>query len=331
MDMKISARPTYFDKFVCTADKCKHSCCAPGWEIDIDDESAARYRRMRGALGRELRENIQYTDGAASFRLRDDGHCPFLNEKGLCRLMIERGESVLCEICREHPRFYNILPYYEEVGLGIYCEEACRLVIEETEPSGIVGQAIPCYDGEYDGYTDGEIAFATELLNERAHILKTVTDAEHPLAERFAKLCRDCGISDKDTCQIKRRDILETMLDLEPLDMTWTPLVNGISEHFDELKGDLFGEHKKAFENLAVYYIYRYYLQAFDGRYAPSAYVSFAILSVSFIGIAAAYARLVDSKVITSKELIDIARNYSDQIESCEENVDALLERLSEC
>lgn len=328
---KISARPTYFDKFVCVADKCKHSCCSPGWEIDIDDESAARYRRMRGALGKELKENMQYTDGVASFKLREDGRCPFLNERGLCRLIIERGEDALCDICREHPRFYNILPYREEVGLGIYCEEVCRLVIEEAEPSKIIEDILPCYDGEYDEYTDGEIAFASELLSCRAHLLKTVTDAEHTFAERLASICHDCGISENDACQIKRRDILDFMLTLEPLDETWVPLINGIVAHFEELKADSFDEHEKAFENLTVYYLYRYYPQAFEGRYAPFAYVKFSLLSVRFIGIAAAYAGLIGSEKITLEKLADVARNYSDQIESSEENVDALLKRLSEC
>ncbi len=331
MNTKTSARPTYFDKFVCAADKCRHSCCAPGWEIDIDSESAARYRRMRGSLGRELRKNIQYIDGEASFKLCADGRCPFLNDRGLCRIILERGEDALCDICREHPRFYNLLPYREETGLGIYCEAVCKLVINETEPSGIIEQELPCYDGEYDDYTEDEVRLCIALAERRGNAIKTVTDPSLPFYERIGMICREYGISDDDACFVKTTDMLGYMRTLEPLDETWIPLIDALTEHFEEIKGTDLGEYVKVFENLTVYYLYRYYIRAFDGAHDPSAYVSFAVLSVRFIGLALAYARLNKRHGLSEEEIVDVICNYSDQIESCEENVDALLKKLSEC
>ncbi len=331
MNTKISARPTYFDKFVCAADKCRHSCCAPGWEIDIDSESAARYRRMRGSFGRELRENIQYIDGEASFKLCADGRCPFLDDRGLCRIILERGDDALCDICREHPRFYNFLPYREEAGLGLYCEAVCKLIINEKEPSGIIEQELPCYDGEYDDYTDDEVRLCLALAERRDNAIKTVTDPSLPFYERIRMICREYGISDDDACFVSTTDMLEYMRMLEPLDGTWIPLIDALTEHFEEIKGTDLGEYVKMFENLTVYYLYRYYIRAFDGDHDPSAYVRFAVLSVRFIGLALAYAGLSKRHGLSEGEIVDVICNYSDQIESCEENVEALLKKLSEC
>lgn len=331
MDTKITARPTYFDKFVCVADKCRNSCCAPGWEIDIDDETAARYRRMRGSLGKELRENIRYIDGEASFKLRADGRCPFLDDRGLCRIILARGDDALCDICREHPRFYNYLPYREEVGLGLYCEAVCKLIINEKEPSGIIEQKLPCYDGEYDDYTDDEVRLGTVLVEQRDNIIKTITDADVPFDERCAMIFDEYGIYDDDACLINSTEMLKFMRTLEPLDETWVPLIDDLIEAFCEIVGVRFGGHEKIFENLGVYYIYRYYLKAFDGDYDPSAYVKFAVLSLRFIGLSLAYASLGKQGKLSEVDMIDVICNYSNQIESCEENVDALLKKLSEC
>lgn len=331
MNRKISARPTYFDKFVCIADKCRNSCCTPGWEIDIDDETAARYRRMRGKLGRELKENVQYIDGAASFKLCADGRCPFLNDEGLCRIIIERGDDALCDICREHPRFYNYLPYREEVGLGLYCEAVCKLIINEKGPSGIIEQELPCYDGEYDDYTDDEIKRSIALTRQRDNIIKTITNADLLFAERCKMIFDEYGISDDDACLINSTEMLKFMRTLEPLDETWVPLIDDLIEYFCKIIGARLDEYEKIFENLGVYYFYRYYLKAFEGDYAPSTYVKFAVLSLRFIGLSLAYASLFKQGKLSETDIIGVICNYSDQIESCEENIDSLLKRLSEC
>ena len=51
----------------------------------------------------------------------------------LCELILKLGEESLCEICREHPRFRNFFAGREEVGLGLCCEEAARLLMTQTE------------------------------------------------------------------------------------------------------------------------------------------------------------------------------------------------------
>ena len=46
--------PVYYEKFHCLADHCRRSCCI-GWELDLDDETWERYRRLPGDFGDRLR------------------------------------------------------------------------------------------------------------------------------------------------------------------------------------------------------------------------------------------------------------------------------------
>ena len=44
-------------------------------------------------------------------------------------MIIGHGEDFICDICKEHPRFYNDCGDHIEAGIGLVCEEACQLVI----------------------------------------------------------------------------------------------------------------------------------------------------------------------------------------------------------
>ena len=128
--MKIYA-PDYYTEFHCIADKCRHTCCA-GWEVSIDEESLARFRADEG-----IAPWIDETDGP-HFRLDAGERCPFLRKDGLCELILSRGEDVLCQTCRDHPRFRNFWTGRTEIGLGLVCEEAARLILSRKEPMRLV-------------------------------------------------------------------------------------------------------------------------------------------------------------------------------------------------
>ena len=55
--MMLYVEPDFYGEFQCLADKCAHSCCL-GWEIDIDEETAALYETLPGELGEELRQKM---------------------------------------------------------------------------------------------------------------------------------------------------------------------------------------------------------------------------------------------------------------------------------
>ena len=126
--MKLIA-PSYYQRFRCIAGKCRHSCCK-GWEIDIDSVSVERFKRLGvGSISEE---------GTPHFILREGDVCHHLRSDGLCQLICDHGEDVLCDICRDHPRFRNFWTGFAEVGLGLSCEEAARIILSEKEPLRLV-------------------------------------------------------------------------------------------------------------------------------------------------------------------------------------------------
>lgn len=124
--------PSYYKQFRCIADRCTHSCCK-GWEIDIDEDSLAQYKALEGPAGEKLRANISEEE-TPHFILKPGDRCPFLLESGLCELILDCGEDILCQICTDHPRFRNFWTDRIEVGLGMACEEAARIILSSEEP-----------------------------------------------------------------------------------------------------------------------------------------------------------------------------------------------------
>ena len=122
--------PSFYPAFRCRADRCRHSCCR-GWEIDVDEQSAAIYRKLPGELGDELRRALFADEEGWHFRLDGEERCPFLEADGLCRLIRRLGEGALCDICALHPRFFEELDADELWGLGLSCEEATALLLGE--------------------------------------------------------------------------------------------------------------------------------------------------------------------------------------------------------
>ncbi len=140
--------PDYYKSFHCIADKCKHTCCV-GWEIDIDEESLTRF------LNNPYISPFVRNNENPQICLDDNERCPFLREDGLCKMIIENGEDYLCEICKDHPRFRNFWTNRTEIGLGLVCEEAARIILSRKTKTELVTldgkeikQSLP-YDEQY--------------------------------------------------------------------------------------------------------------------------------------------------------------------------------------
>lgn len=124
-------RPDFYDYFYCLAGECRHSCCREGWEIDVDDGTAALYAALDTPLGAELRSALTVSpDGSRSLRLTSEGVCPFFRPDGLCRVVAELGEDALCDICALHPRFFEDVGDHALAGVGLCCEAAAALLLE---------------------------------------------------------------------------------------------------------------------------------------------------------------------------------------------------------
>jgi len=124
--------PDFYPEFRCIGEACTDNCCI-GWEIDIDPDTAARYRSLPGPFGDRLRLNIDFTQ-PPHFILAGQERCPFLNDRNLCDIYCALGEQSLSEICREHPRFHEWFGTFRESGVGLACPEAVRLLLQDSKP-----------------------------------------------------------------------------------------------------------------------------------------------------------------------------------------------------
>ena len=195
--MKFRA-PKYYKDFKCIADKCTHSCCI-GWEIDIDSDTLEKYSRLNFEYEKSINESIN-RDGDPHFRLGINERCPHLDEKGLCKIITNLGESYLCEICREHPRFY----LNSEVGLGMACEEACRVILFSD-----------CYDEFEETDTDGAVSVENSAsLKERAHLFSILKNGKLTHEEKLHRIYDSYSVSPED---YDDKDVRALLLSLEYL------------------------------------------------------------------------------------------------------------------
>lgn len=130
--------PDFYGRFRCKAGACQHTCCR-GWDIDIDDVTADYYQQLEGPLGEAIRQHIAEGPDGWHFCLTAEGNCPFLRPDGLCQLIRQAGDDILCDICALHPRFFQVVENgsgqaIELGGVGLCCEAACELLLSETGP-----------------------------------------------------------------------------------------------------------------------------------------------------------------------------------------------------
>ena len=301
--------PQYYPQFRCIADQCKHSCCI-GWEIHIDEDTYATYRDMPGELGKRINENIAVCDGDAAFILKEGDRCPFLNERGLCDLIIAGGEELLCNICDKHPRYYHWFLDCKEVGVGLSCEAAAKLIVSEQSPMQLV--CVGCDDAEEE-VNDIDTEW---MFEDRQNILSMLQDRTVDIKQRIQNVCDFCEITDPN---LTPEAIKNFCLQLEILDEQW-------HTHLQNLSADGWTPLSKApviAEQLLCYFIYRHYSNGIweDGY---TQYVLFALYSVRMIF--AMTETLIGELSIDN--IAEIARMYSAEIEYSEENLERMLDML---
>lgn len=307
--MKLIA-PDYYTAFRCIASECRHSCCV-GWEIDIDEDSLKIYDGVKGPFGKRLNASIERTDEGAYFRLAEGERCPFLNDAGLCDLIIEMGENSLCQICADHPRFRNFFSDRTEIGLGLCCEAAGKIILSRQEKTSLV---ILEDDGKVEEMWEDE----AEILEMRRTAMDILQNREKSLDERLEEMMGFCGVK---APMLSWRQLADRFMKLERLDSAWEKYICML-EDGDTPKMLSGPEWEIAFEQLAVYFLYRHFAGAAeDGDIAGR--TGFAALSVRVIRrICQVCAGMRD--VFGIDDLVEIARMYSSETEYSDENMDAL-------
>ena len=302
--------PTFYRDFKCIANRCTDSCCI-GWEIDIDSATYDKYRLMPESF----QKNIAVCDGVAHFVLTQDERCPFLQKDGLCKIILEHSEDMLCDICREHPRFYEWYGNYKDAGVGLCCEEAVRLLLESEKPL------------EYESVETQEISdddtpedICKSVFELRKSLFSIINDRSLTLSDRIERCFLKIGAKDVIApCSADElfAECVEIAKEMSPFDELWEKYILRLEAlDFQEVKERInkaLSENQIRYEKSLSYFVFRHFVKAcFDGDLLS--HFKFAVIMTIL-------EMLIDC---VNGDLLFNTRYLSKQIEYSEENIDAL-------
>lgn len=132
--MKI-LKPFYYDDFKCIGGECIDNCCSTNWNIDIDEKTFKKYKKLKGEWGKKINNNISRKRNNPNYlqygkiNLKNN-KCSLLSENGLCTIHGSLGEDYLCNTCRVYPREIRKYGEIYERNLSISCPEVARYIIK---------------------------------------------------------------------------------------------------------------------------------------------------------------------------------------------------------
>ncbi len=282
--MKLT-KPYFYDDFVCIASRCTDNCCI-GWEIDIDERSLARYKSAEGEFAKRLCSAIHKGEGGVhTFAFGEGERCALLREDGLCELILNMGESSLCDICALHPRFFGWYNGLKEAGLGLCCEEVCRLMFADKEPLSFVSGEI---DEEAEETCSEELLQL--LLSAREELYSLLQDRSAPLRDRLysaadytrrlqdvldngGELLRPELVSAPETVADALNSLFSLYEQMESISAEWDERLMRLRERCADISEALprfcsqFSGEFWRYEHIAVYFCYRYFVNGvFEGE-----------------------------------------------------------------
>ena len=293
----ISIYPTIYHEFQCKAEQCENTCCQL-WTIDIDEPTTERYHSMTSSLGKSLRQAITVDDEGSHFIFsKAQPMCPLLNEKGLCKVVLELGEEGLCDTCHMHPRFYKYIEDLELCGVGLSCEASVELLARQ-EPMDLLLFTIEDDHNEFNSEERLTLHNIFELL---------AFDLDPNLFKYTPKPSKQSF-----------KELLDLYKQTEPIDENWTAQVNTLSSKLDQLitfvQTYIQQEDMSLFNKVYQYILYRQIDMLSD--YSLESILAYAKSGADYILIASA---------LEGQPLKQVAR-WSQQIEYDENNVELLLQ-----
>ena len=335
-------KPWFYDDFCCTAAECGDNCCI-GWEIDIDEAAMSRFRNVPGEFGERLRSAIHGGE-QPTFALSAGDRCALLREDGLCELILHCGEESLCDICALHPRFFNELGGVREAGLGLCCEEVCRLLFSRSEPMEFL------LSDEDRAAISRETGRTAAFRRVRELLTGILQDRSLPIIQRLSK-CAQYGWEIQERTEelssqqpeipqpphewqdITQRDeidrIFDLLSDMEDINDEWTELFKLLYENRRRLSETLPEYLSSAgdewrYEHIAVYCLYRQFTDCAEDMLIY-AHTMLALCSAVVVMMMDCLVWL-DTGGITEWQRILNLKLYSKQVEYSQENIDLFLE-----
>ncbi len=291
--------------------------------------------KLLGEFGEKLKQNID-TSTPKHFILNSNKNCPFLNDKKLCEIYINLGKDSLCKICAEHPRYYEWFDDVKEGGIGLCCEEACRIILSDTHPFSTCEIEIP-----YENAENYDIEIYNYIYTAREKIISYLGNTSLPFNSRIRDVLWYCYtiqqnidsglLDDEDIFPIKAysqpdlQSVLEFLLTLETNSADWSlylkdciSLYKNNAEKFDQFY-DSHPEILQYLQNISIYFVWRYFLKSvFDEDVLSK--IKLMVVSVAVLK-SLYFCTWVKKQNLTIEDCIEITKKYSEEIEYSEENL----------
>ena len=248
--------PKYYKNFKCIAGDCPDSCCQ-GWEVDADEESLEYYKTLSPEL--EIKHRIDSVLDKDEFdntifRLAPKKRCPFLNKENLCDMHIAIGGEHTPYTCRTFPRFIYDFGGTREIGISFSCPVAADLIYH----SDISLDFDTEINSDLPSLNDIDAELFIKLKQARTKAFQIIQNSEKPLDKRLVELLDFVKELQKELDDYKEGGdeipFEEVFSNPELINPEWQEKVRNI-------------KHKKientlANENIAAYFIYKYFLLA---------------------------------------------------------------------
>lgn len=340
--------PSYYAQFRCLAETCRDNCCRTGWEIVVDPDTLDYYRSLPQPQRDRILAGIGQDGEGDWCILPKDGQCPFLNEQGLCSLVLELGEEHIGDICALHPRYREWFPGRMEIGVGLCCEEAARHILSDPAPAEFETYLT---DGNPDDEEGEDVPLYLPLLELRDRLFALTQDRTLPLNRRMANVLRlakaaqDCinreqlPEPDLAPAQVPGEEsgwlpVLAALVaahrEMEYLEPAWMDGVTDLGGHLEELDWPGFraalGERSYEYEHLLVYLLFRYSLKAAcDGDFLGKVEQA-VVMTLTMAALGARQWQKTGQ--FSLEDQIEVTRQYSKEVEYSDDNMEALREAL---
>ena len=222
------------------------------------------------------------------------------------------------------------------------CESAAEFIFKSDKPTGFETEKF-----DYEEECDED--FLRILLNVRENIFDVLKNRKMNISDRVKTILNyaydvqdkinnnnvdkvpqsvdNCDFSQSKKCINDIKECVKLCLSLEIMEDSWTGVIEntlGIFDNYDNLSGefDLYISGREyEYENLLVYFIYRYLLKAvFDCDVLTK--VRFAAVSYVLIRQLDIARWLRNGKEFSFKDRIKNCVLYSKEVEHCQDNID---------
>lgn len=247
--------PKFYKDFKCIAGACPDSCCQ-GWEVDADADSLAYYSTLSGEIKSRIDSVLDKDEfGNTIFRLTENKRCPFLNGKNLCDMHIAIGGEHTPYTCRTFPRFINNYGGTREMGISFSCPVAAEMMWNLKADFDFDTEVI----NEMPQLNDIDAQLYFVLASARKNAYSIACDNSLTVAERLIKLLELASDLQKEInpyndgeTEIGFKEIFNNP---EVINKEWVEKVHNSS--YNPVI-----ENSKSNENIIMYFLFRYFLDA---------------------------------------------------------------------